>query len=75
MINNWLENKSVRSCYDEGIVIWYFRVIDMKEILTDSNVPKRLWSDLKNKLAEECGKVYGKIIHFKMEATDGSKPK
>lgn len=65
------EQKKVRSHYDADKEIWYFSVIDVIEILTDSSVPKRYWSDLKNKLAKEGSEAYEKIVRLKMEAPDG----
>ena len=32
---------------------WWFSVIDIIEVLTDSSIPKRYWSDLKRKLSKE----------------------
>ena len=51
---------------------WWFSVIDVVAILTDSNIPRRYWSDLKIKLKKEgFGEVYGKIVQLKLEAPDG----
>lgn len=47
------EEKEVRSVYNEQEEKWYFSVIDIIEVLTDSTVPKRYWSDLKKKLSKE----------------------
>lgn len=33
---------------------WYFSIVDVIEVLTGSSVPRRYWSDLKKKLAEEA---------------------
>jgi DNA-damage-inducible protein D len=41
------------------------------EILTDSRLPKRYWSDLKNKLVKEGSEAYEKIVRLKMVASDG----
>ncbi len=32
---------------------WFFSVVDVVGVLTDSTIPKRYWSDLKIKLKEE----------------------
>jgi len=47
------EEKHVRSVYIEQDEKWYFSVIDVIPVLTDSTVPKRYWSDLKKKLSKE----------------------
>ncbi|GAB1450700.1 BRO family protein [Draconibacterium sp.] len=65
------EEKKVRTHWDSNKEIWYFSVIDVIEILTDSSVPKRYWSDLKKKLANEGSEVYEKIVRLKMMAEDG----
>jgi DNA-damage-inducible protein D len=65
------ESKKVRSHWDVELAIWYFSVIDVIEILTDSTVPKRYWSDLKKKLLSEGSEAYEKIVRLKMRAEDG----
>ena len=65
------EEKHVRSVYNEQDEKWYFSVIDVIQVLTDSNVPKRYWSDLKKKLSKEGSQAYDKIVHLKMTAEDG----
>ncbi len=63
--------KKIRRHWDKDRELWYFSVIDVVEVLTDSSVPKRYWSDLKIKLAEEGSEVYDKIVRLKMKASDG----
>ena len=65
------ESKKVRTLWDEKSEQWYFSVIDVIEILTNSNLPKRYWSDLKTKLRAEGSEVYEKIVRLKMLAEDG----
>lgn len=65
------ESKKVRSHWDVEREIWYFSVIDVIEILTNSSVPKRYWSDLKKKLVSEGSEAYEKIVRLKMQAEDG----
>src|SRR3989338_7889726 len=50
---------------------WYFSIIDIIAVLTDSSIPKRYWSDLKTKLLEEGFEPYDKIVQLKMPAEDG----
>ena len=46
---------------------WWFSVIDIIEVLTDSSIPKRCWSDLKRKLVSEgFAEVYDKIVRLKI---------
>lgn len=64
------EEKEIRrQWYNED---WYFSVIDVVEILTDSNRPRKYWSDLKQKLVlEGFAEVSEKIGQLKMVAKDG----
>lgn len=39
--------------------------------MTDSNIPKRYWSDLKRWLTEEGSELYEKIVRLKLKAQDG----
>ncbi len=63
--------KQVRRHWNGKNEFWYFSIIDVIEILTDSSIPKRYWSDLKNKLRNEGSEVYEKIVRLKMIAPDG----
>ncbi len=65
------ESKKVRTHWDADKEKWFFSVIDVIEILTDSSIPKRYWSDLKKKLQSEGSEAYEKIVRLKMEAPDG----
>ena len=66
------ESKKVRSEWNEAEQKWYFSIIDIIEILTESSIPKRYWSDLKRRLqVEEGSEAYAKIVQLKMEASDG----
>ncbi|MEO6684726.1 MAG: BRO family protein [Dyadobacter sp.] len=67
------EEKKVRSHWDEEKEVWYFSVIDVIQILTDSSIPKRYWSDLKKKLSMEGSEAYEKIVRLKLLADDGKK--
>lgn len=63
--------KIVRRKWDSNKELWYFSIIDIVEILTDSITPRRYWSDLKIKLKEEGSEVYDKIVQLKIVAQDG----
>ena len=65
------ENKNVRTVWNEEEEDWYFSVIDIIVILTDSNNPRRYWSDLKRKLISEGSQLYDKIVQLKLQAPDG----
>lgn len=65
------EAKKVRSHYDAEKEIWYFSVIDVIQILTGTDRPRKYWSDLKKKLVKEGSEVSDKIGQLKMLAEDG----
>jgi len=67
------ENKKVRVEWISTEERWYFSIIDVIEILTDSSVPRRYWSDLKIKLKEEGFELYEKIVQLKLLSSDGKK--
>lgn len=65
------EDKKIRSSWDEQAEQWYFSVVDVVAVLTDSTEPRRYWSDLKIKLKNEGNETYDKIVQLKMRAPDG----
>jgi DNA-damage-inducible protein D len=69
------DGQSIRRVYDEDTETWWFSVIDVVQVLTESNNAKRYWSDLKRKLAQEAGseQPYEKIVRLKLTAPDGKK--
>lgn len=54
---------------------WYFSVVDIVAVLTDSTNSRRYWSDLKKQLAKNEGftQLYEKIVQLKLESIDGKK--
>ncbi|WP_445713639.1 BRO-N domain-containing protein [Flavobacterium sp.] len=65
------EDKKVRTAWDAEQEKWYVSIIDVIEILTDSDRPRKYWSDLKSKLIKEGSEVSDKIGQLKMQAPDG----
>ncbi len=65
------EQKKVRTHWDEKEEKWYFSIIDVIEILTGTDRPRKYWSDLKAKLIKEGSELSEKIGQLKMEAEDG----
>jgi DNA-damage-inducible protein D len=67
------DGQSVRRIYDEDTETWWFSVIDVVQVLTESTYANRYWSDLKRKLAQESGseQPYEKIVRLKLTAPDG----
>ncbi len=70
----FVESKTIRSEWNESEQKWYFAIIDVIEILTESNNPRRYWSDLKRKLnAEGFSQLYEIIVQLKMISSDGKR--
>lgn len=65
------EGNNIRRHWDEEKELWYFAVVDVIKVLTNSSIPRRYWSDLKNKLKIEGSEVYEKIVQLKIIAEDG----
>ncbi|CAN5432785.1 BRO family protein [soil metagenome] len=65
------ESKKVRSHWDTKQEKWYFSVIDVIEILTDSPRPRKYWSALKTKLIAEGSQLSQFLGQLKMQAEDG----
>ena len=65
------EEKKVRTLWDSDTEEWYFSIVDVVAVLTDSENPRRYWSDLKRKLIKEGSQLYEEIVQLKMLSSDG----
>lgn len=66
------ENKQVRSYWDADEEQWYFSVIDVVEILTDSPNPRDYWFKMKIRVKTDDGLELSTICRqLKLKATDG----
>lgn len=65
------QNEQIRTKWDSEIEDYYFSVIDVIAVLTESKNPNRYWSDLKIKLKDESDEPYEDIVKLKMPASDG----
>ncbi len=65
------QDKKVRTLWDEDKEKWYFSIVDVVEVLTESSEPRRYWSDLKIKLRNEGFELYDKIVQLKLMSSDG----
>ena len=66
-----LENKKIRSSWNDEQEKWYFSIIDVIEVLTDSPRPRKYWNALKNKLQAEGSELSHKIGQLKMQSEGG----
>lgn len=65
------EDKKVRTVWDVEQEKWYFSIIDVIEILTNSPRPRKYWHALKTKLANEGSELSQNMGQLKMTAEDG----
>jgi uncharacterized protein YukE len=65
------ESKKIRSSWNEDEEKWYFSIVDIIEVLTDSDRPRKYWNDLKIKLFKEGSQLSEKIGQLKMQSDDG----
>lgn len=65
------ESKKIRSHWDADAEKWYFSVVDIIEVLTGSDRPRKYWSDLKAKLKKEGSELSDNIGQLSMSAEDG----
>jgi DNA-damage-inducible protein D len=63
------EGKEIRKVWHDEQ--WYFSVIDVIEVLTDSKNSNRYWSDLKRKLEKESGQSYEFIVRLNLPRKGG----
>ena len=65
------ETVKVRSVWNDDEEKWYFSIIDVIQVLTSSDRPRKYWSDLKSKLKKEGSQLSENIGQLKMKADDG----
>ena len=65
------EEKKVRTVWDDEEEKWYFCVVDVVEVLTDSANPQTYWRVLKNRLKKEGNETVTNCNALKLRAADG----
>lgn len=70
-ISNLFEDKEIRSIWDSEKEEYYFSVVDVISALTEANIPRNYWSDLKRRLKKEGSELHENIVQLKMKAQDG----
>ena len=65
------EEKKIRTLWDSEQEKWYFSVVDVILVLTDSTISRRYWTDLKKKMSKEGSQLYEDIVQLKMQSADG----
>ncbi|AOW08454.1 BRO-N domain-containing protein [Flavobacterium gilvum] len=65
------ESQKIRSSWNNEEEKWYFSIVDIIEILTDSPRPRKYWSALKTKLKNEGSELSHNLGQLKMKSDDG----
>lgn len=65
------ENKEIRSVWDNEKEEWYFSIVDVVGVLTESVNPTAYWRKLKQRLKEEGNETVTNCHGLKMKAADG----
>jgi len=71
LINKIFNNETIRTVWDKESEKYYISVVDIVGVISESNRPRKYWSDLKKKLIEEGNEVSEKIGQLKLKAPDG----
>ena len=62
------DGSEIRSIWDGEKGDYYFSVVDVIGVLTNANIPRNYWSDLKRKLSEEGSQLHENIVQLKMKS-------
>lgn len=62
---------AIRKVWHKQEEEWYFSIIDVCEVLSESTNPKNYWSMLKSRLHQEGNETYTNCVRLKMKAIDG----
>ena len=65
------DDRKVRTVWDSETEEWYFSVVDVVGVLTDSIDPRTYWKVLKNRLKKEGNETVTNCNRLKMQAVDG----
>ncbi|RKV70167.1 MAG: hypothetical protein D8B56_08820, partial [Alloprevotella sp.] len=68
------EKSNVRAVWDDEKEKWYFSIIDIIQVLTDSKdytTARKYWNKLKQRLKEEGNQLVTNCLQLKLQAMDG----
>lgn len=65
------EQKQIRSIWDEEDEKWYFSIVDVVGVLSDSENPNNYWKVLKNRLKKEGSELVTNCNQLKLQSSDG----
>jgi hypothetical protein len=65
------EDKQIRSAWNEEEESWYFSIVDVIRVLTESPNPRKYWSVLKTRLKKEGSQLATDCSQLKLQSADG----
>ena len=65
------QDKKIRTEWDDEKQKWYFSIVDVVGVLTESPNPRKYWSVLKTRLKQEGSQLATNCSQLKLEASDG----
>ncbi len=66
-----IEEQQLRTVWDSEQEKWFISIVDVIEVLTGTDRPRKYWNDLKTKLKKEGSQLSEKIGQLKMQSSDG----
>ena len=70
-ISKLFEDRKIRAVWDDKEEKWYFSIVDVLAVLTDSENPQTYWRILKNRLKKEGNQTVTNCNGLKLRAADG----
>ena len=67
------DNQPIRTAWDEGNEEWYFAVVDVIRVLTESPNPQTYWRVMKKRLKDEGNETVTNCNALKLKSTDGKR--
>lgn len=71
LVNKIFNNETIRTVWDKEQEKYFVSVVDLVGVLSESDRPRKYWSDLKSKLKQEGNEVSEKIGQLKLKSQDG----
>lgn len=69
----FFDDKEVRAVWDDEKSKWWFSVVDIIRVLTDSKDPRKYWSVLKTRLKQKDNQLTTKCSQLKLKSNDGKR--
>lgn len=71
LVNKIFNNETIRIIWDKDQEKYFISIVDLVGVLSESDRPRKYWSDLKSKLKKEGNEVPEKIGQLKLKSQDG----